>query len=192
MLDLGCGDCTAAQFTPDYVGVDSNRDFLPDPAATSAATVQGSGHNLPFRDGAFKTVLAMAVLEHIADPMGCLREALRVLAPGGRLVMTTPTPMGDWIHHWLARVNITSKHAADEHQSVLSPDALCECVVEAGFVLERHKLFLFGGNQVLIARRIDAEALRPSGTSTPAPVTRLPLRRAPAGAHVAEFEDRAA
>jgi SAM-dependent methyltransferase len=158
LLDLGCGDCTAEKLVPDYVGIDSNRDFLPDAQTSSAATVQGSGHNLPFRDGAFRTVLAMAVLEHVADPVGCLREALRVLQPGGRLVLTTPTPVGDWIHHRLAYVNITSKHAADEHQSVMSPAALCAAVEEAGFVLERHKVFLFGGNQVCIARRLDSKA----------------------------------
>jgi ubiquinone/menaquinone biosynthesis C-methylase UbiE len=157
LLDLGCGECVAARFVPEYVGIDSNRAFLPDGRASSAATVQGSGHNLPFRDGAFRTVLAMAVLEHVADPVGCLREALRVLQPRGQLVLTTPTPMGDWIHHRLAQVNITSKHAADEHQSVMSPEVLCAAVEEAGFRLERHHVFLFGGNQVCVAQRPEAE-----------------------------------
>ena len=188
MLDLGCGDCTAAQFTRDYVGIDSNRGFLPDANTSSAPVVQGSGHNLPFRDGAFNTVLAMAVLEHVADPVGCLRETLRVLAPGGRLVMTTPTPMGDWIHHWLAHVNITSKHAADEHQSVMSPEALCRAVVDAGFVLESHEVFLFGGNQVCVARRAGTAALPRPNATTHAPRTET---RPSTGAQAA-FEDKAA
>jgi hypothetical protein len=75
--------------------------------------------------------------------------------------MTTPTPIGDWIHQWLAHINVTSKHAADEHQSVMAPLALQAAVVDAGFDLERHKVFLFGGNQVCVARRPRASAVRP-------------------------------
>lgn len=169
LLDLGCGDCTAAELTSEYVGIDSNRNFLPVASASVAPIVQGSGHHLPFQDGAFKTVLAMAVLEHVADPIRCLREALRVLAPGGRLVMTTPTPLGDWIHHRLAYVNVTSKHAADEHQSVMAPEALCGALIEAGFVLDKHQKFLFGGNQVCVAHRPDAteQTARPFGRVAP-------------------------
>lgn len=46
---------------------------------------------LPFADGSQDTVLAMEILEHLAlDPLWMLAEALRVLAPGGRLLLTTP------------------------------------------------------------------------------------------------------
>jgi SAM-dependent methyltransferase len=45
---------------------------------------------LPFRDGAFDVVLSMEGIEHFEHQAGFVRECARVLAPGGRLLLTTP------------------------------------------------------------------------------------------------------
>jgi len=47
------------------------------------------GMYLPFRDGTFDVVLSHAVIEHVADAPLYLRECARVLAPGGRLYLST-------------------------------------------------------------------------------------------------------
>lgn len=45
---------------------------------------------LPVADGSFEAALATQVLEHVARPGAALGELHRVLAPGGRLWLTTP------------------------------------------------------------------------------------------------------
>lgn len=47
-------------------------------------------HPWPFPDGRFTEVWGNQVFEHVADPVGFMTEAWRVLAPGGRLFLTVP------------------------------------------------------------------------------------------------------
>ncbi|MDP3910542.1 MAG: methyltransferase domain-containing protein [Gemmatimonadales bacterium] len=45
---------------------------------------------LPYRDGSFDTVVAVEVVEHVEDHFRFIRELHRVVAPGGRVLVTTP------------------------------------------------------------------------------------------------------
>jgi SAM-dependent methyltransferase len=47
-------------------------------------------HDLPYADGSFDFVLAIAVLEHVADPARVVSEIWRVLASEGRVFAETP------------------------------------------------------------------------------------------------------
>jgi SAM-dependent methyltransferase len=56
---------------------------------------------LPFANGSFQGVLGLSVLEHILKPCHFIREAHRILEPGGRLVLLTPN-----IATWFTALNI--------------------------------------------------------------------------------------
>lgn len=56
----------------------------------AANLVGGAGENLPFADGSFDLILSNEVIEHVADDARAVREMVRVLVPGGRIVLFCP------------------------------------------------------------------------------------------------------
>jgi SAM-dependent methyltransferase len=51
--------------------------------------LQAPGENLPLADGSADAALFVQSLQYIADPAAALAEAVRILAPGGRLLVLT-------------------------------------------------------------------------------------------------------
>ncbi len=51
---------------------------------------------LPFHDATFDRIMLVHALDHCSDPSAMLREAWRVLAPGGRLITIVPNRRGLW------------------------------------------------------------------------------------------------
>lgn len=88
VLDLGCGtgrNLALLDGNSRAVGLDPCPQTLAKARrrAPQALLVRGRAEALPFRDGAFDTVLAGLVFCSVSDPPAGLREVQRVLAPGG-------------------------------------------------------------------------------------------------------------
>ena len=76
------------------------RDVLRVNESTSCPVAVGAGEALPFRTGSFDVVYSNSVLEHVRDPAQVLREAMRVLRPGGRLHFIIPSYASFYESHY--------------------------------------------------------------------------------------------
>jgi ubiquinone/menaquinone biosynthesis C-methylase UbiE len=115
VLDLGCGE-------GDFTAVLANAGAHPVGADVAERALERARRRhpelrfelvpphgpLPWDDGAFDVVWASEVLEHVADTARWLSEVRRVLAPGGRLLVTTPD-------HGLARRLRLALHGFEAH-----------------------------------------------------------------------------
>lgn len=74
-----------------YKGEGPNgQPVFPEAVGLDIGTPGYDGKNIPFADSTVGTVHASHLLEHIADYQFFLRECLRVLIPGGTLILMVP------------------------------------------------------------------------------------------------------
>ncbi|MBF6437293.1 class I SAM-dependent methyltransferase [Nocardia cyriacigeorgica] len=100
VLDIACGPGNFTRYLserlPDdgyAVGVDYSPPMLARAVADNAGPrvgyLRGDARFLPFADGSFDAVCCFGALYLIPDPLAAAREMIRVLAPGGRIAITT-------------------------------------------------------------------------------------------------------
>ncbi len=93
------------QFTPHVVGLDIEPTYLTEARGRlpKTALCLGAGEYLPFADGSFDMILSHEVIEHVADDRMVAMEMVRVLRPGGRMVIFCPNrlyPFETHGHYW--------------------------------------------------------------------------------------------
>ena len=72
------------------VGLDIEFNRLQQAKTRADQVVNGAGESLPFLSESFDLVLSHEVLEHVADDQAAINESIRVLRPGGRLMLFCP------------------------------------------------------------------------------------------------------
>jgi ubiquinone/menaquinone biosynthesis C-methylase UbiE len=109
VLDIGCGP---GLVLPHAIGIERNYPGY-------------DGRTLPFADASIDTVYSSHLLEHVADPIGVLRDWHRVLKVGGFIVCIVP-------HQFLyeKRQRLPSRFNG-EHQRFYTPASLLREVEEA-------------------------------------------------------------
>jgi SAM-dependent methyltransferase len=134
VLEAGCGEGYGADLIAGYAARVIALDY--DEATTGhvarryprLCTVRGNLAGLPLGSSTVDVVMSFQVIEHLWDQAGFLAECLRVLRPGGRVVLTTPN-----------RLTFTPDSPTPlnpYHTRELSPPELDRLLRDAGFAVE--------------------------------------------------------
>ncbi|MFQ6326467.1 class I SAM-dependent methyltransferase [Nocardia sp. CWNU-33] len=100
VLDIACGPGNFTKYLSSAldgdgyaIGLDYSAPMLAravtDNAGPRVGYLRGDARRLPFADGTFDAVCCFGALYLIPDPIAATREMIRVLAPGGRIAITT-------------------------------------------------------------------------------------------------------
>lgn len=146
LLDAGCGAGPSLPFLQSEGFRLTASDFIFFPLIEAQKRAPGVpllncnlNDGLPFANASFDVILASEVIEHLAKAELFLKEAHRVLAPGGVLLLTTPN-LWDVRRLWAALTRATwSGYRDPTHINLMQPRRLSRLVKEAGFSTVRWK-----------------------------------------------------
>lgn len=135
LLDVGCGKgdfiTRMQQQGWEVEGLEVDAEAVEYARTEKRLTVHlGSLEDSGFPDNTFDVITSNHVIEHVHDPVTLIRECMRVLKPGGKLVLATPNIesfghevfKSDWSHLDVPR-----------HLQLFTMKTLHECAVKAGF-----------------------------------------------------------
>lgn len=101
-LSIGVGTGRFAAPMGIQIGIDPAHEVLGYAARRGIATVQAKAEALPFAENSFERVLCVTTICFVDDAVATLREAYRVLRPGGVLVIGFIDRTSHLGHHYLA------------------------------------------------------------------------------------------
>ncbi|MBL6600756.1 MAG: metalloregulator ArsR/SmtB family transcription factor [Alphaproteobacteria bacterium] len=151
MLDIGTGTGRVPRLAGDHagsvIGIDNSRDML----AIARANLDRDGlrncqvrhadmYRMPFSADRFDLITANLLVHYADDPEAVLAEAIRVLRPGGRLIVVDFAPHGmaelrdEHAHRWLGFSEAQMSRMFDavglegESPTYLEGDPLTVCI----------------------------------------------------------------
>jgi SAM-dependent methyltransferase len=110
VLDVGAGvgmyTAVLGRYAAQVAGIEVELDRAREAFQGGMPIAQALGEALPFAEGAFDVVFSHEVIEHVKDDGRVVAEMVRVVVPGGRLVVFCPNrwyPFETHGHYWRGR-----------------------------------------------------------------------------------------
>ena len=133
-LDVGCGLLAEPIYMRharqlDFVGIDPMQIYV----ERRFPFAQAYGDFLPFGASCFDGVLYSSTLDHVFNPQQALEEGLRVLRPGGKLVIfTTIRPVDAAFERWQRRAVFFATPYNTHHHWGFTADLISDLLAEVG------------------------------------------------------------
>ncbi len=158
LLDIGCADGALFQLVQDLgpsAGVEPGLDQAALPSIPNVTFFAGYFPDaIPGGSGLFDVITMLAVLEHVpaAQQVPLAQACAAYLRPGGKLVITVPSPAVDYVLAVLQALRVVDGMSLEQHYGfdssqtpgIFSPH---------GFELTARRRFQLGLNNLFVFRR---------------------------------------
>ena len=108
VLEAGCGvgmytSQICRRYTPHVEAFDIEFERVKEAVVDTPHALISAAEYLPYRSDTFDTIISNEVIEHVNDDRLAAREMVRILKPGGRIVIFAPNrwyPVEQHGHYW--------------------------------------------------------------------------------------------
>lgn len=109
---------------------------------------------IPLADGTVDRVFLLAVLEHLDENAVIIDESFRILKPGGKIILTTPTTIAKPVLEFLSyRLHLISEESIREHKHYYTKSELQNILRRHNCECEVYKRFQICFNQLLVGKK---------------------------------------
>ncbi|MFA5374635.1 MAG: class I SAM-dependent methyltransferase [Dehalococcoidia bacterium] len=159
ILDLGCDAADLLRYITnksEYTGVDIRKEAVdamninfPE-SSFYCVDICRNDQLINRIQSRFDTIVLLATIEHLQEPIVTLNQCYKMLKDGGTLIVTTPTSKGDKMMQFVqSRVWFMSQ-GESPHLRTYNERDLRQLFQQCGFSVELYKRFVFGLNQLII------------------------------------------
>lgn len=150
ILDIGCGNNALVKKYGNGIGVDVHPWEGVDRVCDTT--------NLPFKESEFDRVFLIACLNHIPEREKVLKEAFRVLKPGGMVILTMTGPRIGFLLHkigiFFREQDQRERGMKDGEVYGMTQKEVDDLLIQAGFKEISHKKFELGLNTIFSGKKL--------------------------------------
>ena len=159
ILDIGCGSADIANIKgiEKYYGIELDMGHVEalknKYPAHSFFQMDLDVDEFPDKRCKFDTIAMIAVIEHLKNPDKILSQIPSLLKEEGKVLITTPSPLGDRIHKIGAMLGLTAIEAVEDHESIYGLSQIKELLNRNGLEVSVYKKFIVGLNQLVVCKK---------------------------------------
>lgn len=156
--DIGCGFNGRFLFSiADKIGYGYGFDLRANNNKTKNIEIINNSDldgRIPLADGTVDRVFLLAVLEHLDENAVIIDESFRILKPGGKIILTTPTTIAKPVLEFLSyRLHLISEESIREHKHYYTKNELQAILSRHNCECEVYKKFQICFNQLMVGKR---------------------------------------
>lgn len=133
-LEIGVGSGRFAQALGIETGIDPSPNLIEIARKRGIKAFDGYGENSPFEEKSFGTVFLIVTLCFLSSPLAVLKEAGRILAPGGKIALGLVLKDSPWGKYYQQKK--AEGHRFYRHATFYSVEEVAGLLEQAGFTTE--------------------------------------------------------